>query len=46
MYQGKRVFVASTDHAMRITFKSDDGKPAETFEILRNGLVSVGKRME
>ena len=31
---------------MRITFKVEDGKPAESFEILRNGLVSTGKRME
>jgi CubicO group peptidase (beta-lactamase class C family) len=46
MHQGQRVFVASNDRAMRITFKGEEGKPAESFEILRNGLMSVGKRME
>ena len=46
MHQGKRVFVASNDRAMRITFKGEEGKPADSFEIVRNGLVSVGKRME
>ena len=46
MYQGQHVFIASTDKAMRITFKVEDGKPAESFEIMRGGLVSTGKRME
>lgn len=46
MHQGQHVFVASTDKAMRITFKVEEGKPADSFEILRNGLMSTGKRME
>lgn len=45
MYQGQHVFVASTDRTVRITFRVLDGKPAETFEIVRDGQVSTGRRM-
>lgn len=46
MYQGRRVFLASTDKDMRVTFQGDRGESAISFEILRNGIVSIGKRME
>ncbi|HEV8111734.1 MAG TPA: hypothetical protein VGR31_03085 [Planctomycetota bacterium] len=44
--QRRRVFVASTDKDMRITFDGKEGEPALSFDVLRNGLVSTGKRME
>ncbi|MFN0009901.1 MAG: serine hydrolase domain-containing protein [Planctomycetota bacterium] len=44
--QGRRAFVSSIDPNWRITFQGDGDGPATSFEIVREGLVSVGKRME
>jgi len=46
MYQGGHVFVAAKDEKVRITFRVSADGPAESFEILRDGSTSVGKRME
>jgi D-alanyl-D-alanine carboxypeptidase len=46
LHQGHGVFVSAADRQMRITFKSTGDGPADSFEILRGGLVSTGKRIE
>jgi len=44
--QGRRAFVSSIDPEWGITFQGEGDEPATSFEIVREGLVSVGKRME
>jgi CubicO group peptidase (beta-lactamase class C family) len=41
LYQGQHVFVAATDHSVRITFRVVKEKPAESFEIVRPSLETV-----
>jgi len=46
MYQGKRVFIASTDKDLRIQFDGKEEERATSFEILRGGVISIGKRTD
>lgn len=45
-YQGRHVFVVATDEDVKITFRVVGDRPAESFEILRDGSTSIGTRME
>jgi hypothetical protein len=45
LYQGHRVFFASNDAKWRITFQGAPDRPASSFELVRDGFASVGKRM-
>lgn len=46
MYQGRHVFVAAADRSIRITFRVEKERAAQSFEIQRGEQVSTGKRME
>jgi hypothetical protein len=47
LYQGRHLFVADGDREMRITFQvEDEEKPAGSFTLFRDGLMSTAKRME
>ena len=45
LYQGHRTFVAANDPKWRITFQGPPDRPATSFELIRDGFASVGKRM-
>ena len=46
LYQGRNLFVGEQDKTMRVTFQFEGDGPATSFTMLRDGLQSVGKRME
>lgn len=46
LYQGRNFFVGDQDRATRVTFQVEGDGPAASFTMLRDGLQSVGKRME
>jgi CubicO group peptidase (beta-lactamase class C family) len=45
LHQGRRVFVASNDASWRVVFGGERDEPANSFEVVRNGFTSVGKRL-
>ena len=45
-YQGKHFFLAADDRDLRITFQVEGDAPAESFTLMRSGLMSTAKRME
>jgi CubicO group peptidase (beta-lactamase class C family) len=45
LYQAGHVFVSTSDPVLRITFRVLGNRPAESFEMLRDGAVSIGTRM-
>jgi D-alanyl-D-alanine carboxypeptidase len=46
LYQGRNVFVSAGEDRFRLTFRIEGDRPAESFEILRAGSISTGKRID